>query len=192
MWGRGYTTSETLDLQRSSTLSSFPLRRLLLKPCSLVRDANYSSLISSTFTCHSRATCTHCSRHDQTVLGCCLFVFFFFSNPVIVLPCFLEDTRLCVVDCFENYLLRTAGYRNNAEKPQVFLSYVSLTSLSVEIRLVGGLNQCFPQQEQAPLCSRLTVYLQPQRAQLLLMAFPSGACSSVSFASAVRGGETSK
>ena len=71
----------------------------------------------------------------------------FFSNPVIVLPRFLEDTRFCAVDCFENYLLRTAGYRNNAEKRQVFLSYVSLTSLSVEIRLVGGLNQCFPQQE---------------------------------------------
>ena len=142
-----------------------------------------------------------------------------YSNPVIVLPRFLEDTRLCVVDCFENYLLGPA-YRNNAERPQIFLSHVkpyhpvsrvtisrwvksvfsaagidtflfkahSVHSASTSAAAAHGL-PLGDILKTAGWSSQITFDLFYRRRTL-----PSSdeSCSSVSFASAVRGGENSK
>lgn len=44
------------------------------------------------------------------------------QNPVLVLPSFPEEPRLCVVECLEAYITKTAGVRTS-ENTKLFLSF---------------------------------------------------------------------
>ena len=143
-----------------------------------------------------------------------------FSNSVIVLPRFLEDTRLCVVNCLENYLFRTSVYRKNAERPQIFLSYVKphlpvtrdtisrwvksvLSAAGIDTsrfkaHSVRSASTSAAAAHGLPLGDILkTVGWSSQRTfdrfyRRHTLPSCDESCPSISFASAVRGGETSK
>ena len=46
------------------------------------------------------------------------------SSPTVLFSAFLEDPQLCVVNCLDEYLLRSKGWRNG-HKNQLLLSHIN-------------------------------------------------------------------